>query len=512
VGDERHEPERGQRFLDAIERLGNRLPDPALLFVVALFLAWISSALLAGYSFELPTKTGPQEKQVVSQLTGTAMVTFLADMVKTFASFPPFGFVIVALLGVGVAEQSGLIHTALKRLLAITPKALLTPMLLVVAILSHSAADAGIVIVLPLGGLLFYAAGRHPLAGIACAFAGVAGGFSANPLPSGLDPLLQGLTQEAVHLIDPTRMVNPLCNWALMGSSTVLIVLVGWYVTDRVIEPRLTRVKVEVDASEPPPTAEVTPAELRGLRASLIVSAISIGLLIWAIAPKSSPFRAPNGELTAFGAPLMQAIIPLVFLLFLMPGLVHGFVSGTFKSSRDVMNGMSRTMSSMGSYIVMAFFASLFIYAFNKSQLGALLAVKGATFLKFLGLPGPVTIVLFILLTASADLLIGSASAKWALLAPVFVPMLMQLNFSPELVQAAYRIGDSCSNVVTPLNAYLPLILGFCHRYVKGMKLGTLLSLMAPFAGAFLVTWILFLLAFWGLGLPLGIHGVYRYP
>jgi aminobenzoyl-glutamate transport protein len=512
VGEPEPKAQRGQRFLDTIERLGNRLPDPALLFVVALFLAWIASAVFAGYAFELPTKAGPEARHVANQLTGKALVTFLADMVKTFAGFPPFGFVLVALLGVGVAEQSGMIHAGLKRLLAITPRALLTPMVLVVSILSHSAADAGIVIVLPLGGLLFYAAGRHPLAGIACAFAGVSGGFSANPLPSGLDPLLQGLTQEAVRLIDPDRLVNPLCNWAFMGSSSLLIVLVGWYVTDRIVEPRLAKVTVAIDATEPIPTAELTTRELRALRASLATAILLVGLLILAVYPKTSPFRAPNGDLTAFGAPLMQSIIPLVFLLFLVPGLVHGFVSGTFRSSRDVMNGMSRTMSAMGSYIVLAFFASLFIYVFNKSQLGALLAVKGALFLKFLGLPGGVTIILFILLTSFSDLLIGSASAKWALLAPVFVPMLMQLHFSPELVQAAYRIGDSCSNVITPLNAYFPLILAFCHRYVKGVKVGTLLSMMAPYAGAFLVTWVLFLMVFWGLGLPLGIHGVYHYP
>jgi aminobenzoyl-glutamate transport protein len=512
VGEPDPKAQRGQRFLDAVERLGNRLPDPALLFVVALFVAWIASAAFAGYGFELPTKAGPEVRHVDNQLTARALVTFLTDMVKTFAGFPPFGLVLVALLGVGVAEQSGMIHAGLKRLLAITPRALLTPMVLVVSILSHSAADAGIVIVLPLGGLLFYAAGRHPLAGIACAFAGVSGGFSANPLPSGLDPLLQGLTQEAVRLIDPDRLVNPLCNWAFMGSSSLLIVLVGWYVTDRIVEPRLAKVTVAIDPNEPIPTAELTKRELRALRTSLATALVLIGLLILAVYPKTSPFRAPNGDLTAFGAPLMQAIIPLVFLLFLVPGLVHGFVSGTFRSSRDVMNGMSRTMSAMGSYIVLAFFASLFIYVFNKSQLGALLAVKGALFLKFLGLPGGVTIILFILLTSFSDLLIGSASAKWALLAPVFVPMLMQLHFSPELVQAAYRIGDSCSNVITPLNAYFPLILAFCHRYVKGVKVGTLLSMMAPYAGAFLVTWVLFLLAFWGLGLPLGIHGVYHYP
>jgi aminobenzoyl-glutamate transport protein len=500
------------RALNWIERVGNKLPDPAVLFVIALGLTWLLSAALSGYGFEVPAKDGVQARAIESQLTGKALTGFLADMVKTFTGFHPLGVVLVALLGVGVAEQSGFINAGLKRLLAFTPRSLLSPMLIFVAILSHTAADAGYVLVIPLGGVIFHAAGRHPLAGIAAAFAGVSGGFSANPVPSGLDPLLQGLTQEAVRILDPAREVNPLCNWMFTGMSSVLIVALGWYLTDKVIEPRLSATKVDADPAEMPKMDAMTADERRGLRAGLLAMLLGIGLLVALSVPGNSALRSDKGSLTAFSAPLMQSIVPLIFLLFLLPGLVHGYVSKTFKSHRDVIQGMSKTMSTMGYYIVMAFFASLFIYAFNKSQIGALLAVKGAAALKAAALPGQATILGIILLCAFVNLLVGSASAKWALLAPIFVPMLMQLGISPELTQAAYRVGDSTTNIITPLMPYFPLVVAFAQRHVKSTGIGTLVSIMLPYSVVFLTAWTLFLLAFWGVGIPLGIHGVYTYP
>jgi aminobenzoyl-glutamate transport protein len=460
----------------------------------------------------VPSKTGLQARAVESQLSGKALAAFLSDMVKTFTGFHPLGVVLVALLGVGVAEQSGFINAGLKRLLSFTPGTLLTPMVVLVAIVSHTAADAGYVLVIPLGGAIFRAAGRHPLAGIAAAFAGVSGGFSANPIPSGLDPLLQGLTQEAVRIIDAERQVNPLCNWAFTGSSTLLIVGLAWLVTDKLIEPRLAQTPVDVDSAETPAMSGMTAEEKRGLRAGTIALVLGIATLVALSLPRSSTLRSPEGQLTAFSAPLMQSIVPLIFLLFLIPGLVHGYVSGTFKTHHDVIRSMAKTMSTMGYYIVMAFFAALFIYAFNKSQIGALLAVKGAGALRAMALPGPVTIVGVILLCATVNLVIGSASAKWALLAPIFVPMLMQLHISPELTQAAYRVGDSTTNIITPLMPYFPLVVAFAQQHTKSTGIGTLIALMLPYTVLFLVSWTLFLLLFWSLGLPLGIHGVYTYP
>jgi aminobenzoyl-glutamate transport protein len=500
------------RALNAIERVGNKLPDPAALFLILLVLVWILSALLAPVQFsEIDPRSG-QPIQIKNQLAGTSVAAFLANMVTTFTGFHPLGVVLVALLGVGVAEHTGFINACLKWLLSFTSARLLTPMLILVAIVSHTAADAGYVLVIPLGGVIFYAAGRHPLAGIAAAFAAVSGGFSANFIPSSLDPLLSGLTQAAAQIINPGRLVSPLCNWFFTGASSLLIIALGWFLTDRIVEPRLRNVAVDGDESEMPKLETLGAKERRGLFAGLAAAAVGIVILVLTSAPAGSVLRAPDGSLTASTAPLMQSIVPLIFLLFLIPGVVYGYVAGTVQSHRDIIKGMSKTMSTMGYYIVMAFFAAQFIAAFGQSNLGALFALKGATFLKAMAMPGAVTIVGIILLTATVNLLIGSASAKWALLAPIFVPMLMQLGVSPELTQAAYRVGDSATDIITPLMPYFPLVVVYCTRYVRSTGIGTLVSMMLPFSVTFLVFWTLLLLVYWMLGVPLGLQAPYTYP
>ena len=501
------------RFLSVIEVAGNKLPDPALLFVAALLIVWVVSAVLANVSFaEIDPRNG-QPIQVQSQLTGAALASFLANMVTVFVNFPPLGVVLVALLGVGVAEHVGFLGAGLKAMLNITPGALLTPMLVLVACLSHTATDAGYVLVIPLGGVIYYTAGRHPLAGIAAAFAGVSGGFSANLIPSGIDPLLQGFTQSAAQIVDPERLVNPLSNWFFTGASTFLIMGLGWFITDRVVEPRLkASAAVDGDMADMPKLEPLNAAERRGLSAGLVTLVVLSGLLFAAAAPGNSPLRSPEGELTSFTAPLMRSIVPLIFLLFLFPSIAYGYAAGTVKSSRDVIIGMSKSMSTMGYYIVMAFFAALFTDAFGRSNLGALVALKGATILQALALPGQVTIGGIILVTTVVNLLIGSASAKWALLAPIFVPMLMQVGLAPELTQAAYRIGDSSTNIITPLMPYFPLVVVFSQRYVRNAGIGTVASMMLPYSVTFIILWTLFLMLFWALGLPLGLQSEYYYP
>lgn len=500
------------RLLNTIEKVGNKLPDPAALFLILLIAVWILSALLSSVQFsEIDPRNG-QPIRVNNQLSGGAIATFLAGMVTTFTGFHPLGVVLVALLGVGVAEHTGFINAALKGLLSFTSARLLTPMLILVAIISHTAADAGYVLVIPLGGVIFYAAGRHPLAGIAAAFAGVSGGFSANFIPSSLDPLLAGLTQAGAQIFDPARTVNPLCNWFFTAASCLLIVGIGWFLTDRVIEPRLRATEIDGDVTDIPRMDRLGGKERRGLIAGLLTILLGTILLVVVSAPGGSPLRSPQGQLTASTAPLMQSIVPLIFLFFLIPGIVYGYVAGTVNGHRDIIKGMSKAMSTMGYYIVMAFFASLFIAAFGQSNLGALVALKGASALKSLALPGEITIVGIILLTCSVNLLIGSASAKWALLAPIFVPMLMQLGLSPELTQAAYRVGDSTTNIITPLMPYFPLVVVYSQRYVKNTGIGTLVSLMLPFSISFLLGWTVFLLIYWLLGIPLGLQAPYTYP
>lgn len=500
------------RALNSVERVGNALPDPAALFLIMLILVWIASALLAPISFaEIDPRTG-EAIQVMNRLTGDSIAAFLSDMVRTFTSFHPLGVVLVALLGVGVAEHTGFINAGLKAMLSVTSTALLTPVLILVAVISHTAADAGYVLVIPLGGVIYYAAGRHPLAGIAAAFAGVSGGFSANFIPSGIDPLLAGLTQEAAQIVAPDRLVNPLSNWFFTGASTLVIVAVGWYVTDRIVEPRLRDLEVDGDTEDIPQMEALGPKERRGLLAALAALAVGVAFLVIASLPADSSLRSPAGSLTDSTAPLMAAIVSLIFLFFLLPGIVYGYVAGTVESHRDIIKGMSKTMSTMGYYIVLSFFAALFISEFGKSNIGALMALKGAGGLQALALPAQVTVVGIVLLSGGVNLLIGSASAKWALLAPIFVPMLMQLGISPELTQAAYRIGDSTTNIITPLMPYFPLVVVFAQRYVKNTGIGTLVSMMLPYSVAFLVVWLIFLLGYWTLGIPLGLQAPYTFP
>lgn len=500
------------RFLNAIEKAGNKLPDPAMLFVIALVLVWVVSALLAPIAFTEIDPRNQQPLRVQNLLTGTAMATTLATMVNVFVNFPPLGVSLMALLGVGVAESVGFLNAGLKWLLNLTPRRLLTPMLVLIACLSHTATDAGYVLVIPLGGVIFYTAGRHPLAGIAAAFAGVSGGFSANFIPSGIDPLLQGFTQSAAQLLDPTRQVNPLSNWYFMAASSLLITGIGWFLTDKVVEPRLQHLTVDGDTKDMPTLDPMTPAEKKGLTAGGLAMLVGIAVLIWWTLPATSPLRAPDGTVSSFQAPLMRSIVPLIFLLFLLPAVAYGLAAGTVRSSKDIVNGMSKAMSTMGYYIVMAFFAALFTDAFGRSNLGALVALKGANFLQALALPGQVTIGGIILVTATVNLLIGSASAKWALLSPIFVPMLMQVGISPELTQAAYRVGDSSTNIITPLMPYFPLVVVFCQRYVRSTGIGTLVSMMLPYSISFLLLWTLFLLLYWAIGVPLGLQATYVYP
>ena len=506
-----------QRFLDFIEIAGNKLPDPALLFFILMLIVWVFSLILAPFDFGKVDPRTEESLEVINLLTGPMLAEFLATMVTVFMNFAPLGIVLVAMLGVGVAEHSGFINVALKKMLGVTPKSLLTPMLILVAIVSHTAADAGYVLVIPLGGVIFYAAGRHPLAGIAAAFAGVSGGFSANFVPSGIDPLLMGFTLTAAQIVDPSIQLNPLNNWFFTSISSLLIIFVGWYITDKIVEPRLANIEVDADEEDLPKMETVTPKENRAFWAAVIAMGLAVlAFVLWAI-PGDSSLRGPDlvtGELTlvSFSAPLMQSIVPLIFILFLIPGVVYGYMSGVFSNSKDMINTMTKSMESMAYYIVMAFFCALFIDAFAKSNIGILIALQGADVLQALQMRPELTIVGIVLLTAFVNLLVGSASAKWALIAPIFVPMLMLEGISPDLTQAAYRVGDSVSNIITPLLPYFPLVVVFCQKYVKNTGIGTLVSMMLPFFFIFMITWTIFLLVYWALGIPLGLQASYTWP
>jgi aminobenzoyl-glutamate transport protein len=499
-------------FLATVERVGNKLPDPAVLFIALLFIVWVLSWLLSFVSFDIRDPRTEEALVIKNLLSGPAITEFLSVMVTNFSHFHPVGVVLVAMLGIGVAEHTGFINSGLRALLNVTPQKMLTPMVIAVGIVSHTAADAGYVLVIPLGGVIFYAAGRHPLAGIAAAFAGVSGGFSASFIPSSIDPLLQGLTQAGAQIIDASVTLNPLNNYFFTTASSVLIISVGWYVTEKIVEPRLQGEEIDGDAEDLPEMHDLADTERKGLRYAVLAMVIGVALLIATALPAGSPWRDASGDISSFQAPMMRSIVSLIFLLFLIPGVVYGIVAGTIKSSKDIIVGMTKSMNSMAYYLVIMFFIAQFVYAFGQSNLGVLLALQGAALLKAMAMPAAVTIIGIILLTAIVNIFVGSASGKWGLLAPIFVPMLMSLGISPDLTQAAYRVGDSSTNIITPLMPYFPLVVVYCQRYVKSTGIGTLTAMMLPYSMSFLVLWTIFLLIYFAIGIPLGIQSSYSYP
>ena len=499
-------------FLGTVERVGNKLPDPAMLFVGLLFAVWILSWLLSYLTFDVIDPRSGDALVIKNLLSGAALTEFTSVMVTNFSHFHPVGVVLVAMLGIGVAESTGFINSGLRALLNATSDKLLTPLVIAVGIVSHTAADAGYVLVIPLGGVIFYAAGRHPLAGIAAAFAGVSGGFSASFIPSSIDPLLQGLTQAGARILDPTIEINPLNNYFFTTASSVLIVLTGWFVTERIIEPRLKNTEIDGDADDLPEMHDLQDIERKGLRWAMISMLLGVVLLVVTALPAGSAWRDSAGQISSFQAPIMRSIVSLIFFLFLIPGVVYGIVAGTVKSSKDVIVGMTKSMNSMAYYLVIMFFIAQFVYAFGQSNLGVLLALQGAAFLQAMALPAAITIIGIVLLTGFVNVFVGSASGKWGLLAPIFVPMLMSLGISPDLTQAAYRVGDSSTNIITPLMPYFPLVVVYCQRYVKNTGIGTLTALMLPYSMSFLVLWTAFLLIYFAIGLPLGIQSSYSYP
>ena len=499
-------------FLGTVERVGNKLPDPAVLFIALLFIVWVLSWMLSYVSFDVIDPRTSEALVIKNLMSGSAFTEFLSVMVTNFSHFHPVGVVLVAMLGIGVAEHTGFINSALRSLLNVTPDKLLTPMVVAVGIVSHTAADAGYVLVIPLGGVIFYAAGRHPLAGIAAAFAGVSGGFSASFVPSSIDPLLQGLTQAGAQILDPEITLNPLNNYFFTTASSLLIISLGWFITDRIVEPRLQSETVDGDEEDLPEMHDLQDKERKGLRWASISMLLGIVLLVATSLPAGSPWRDAGGDISSFQAPLMRSIVSLIFLFFLLPGVVYGVVAGTISSSKDIIVGMTRSMHSMSYYLVIMFFIAQFVYAFGQSNLGVLLALQGAAFLQAMAMPAAVTIVGIVILTAFVNIFVGSASGKWGLLAPIFVPMLMSLGISPDLTQAAYRVGDSSTNIITPLMPYFPLVVVYCQRYVKSTGIGTLTAMMLPYSMSFLVLWTIFLLIYFAIGLPLGIQASYTYP
>ena len=500
------------RWLNRIEKIGNKLPHPVALFalfaVAIVVLSAVCAALGVSATGELISGGELKETTVtaVSLLTKEGITYMLTNAVKNFTNYAPLGMTLVAMLGVGVAEQSGLINALLKSTVKITPAKFITPMVVFLGVMSNVASDAGYVILIPLGAMIFRAYGRHPMAGLAAAFAGVSGGFSANLLIGALDALLAGITQTAVSIIDPNYQVAIMGNYIFLAFSTFLVTALGTYVTDKIVEPRLKAFSGEVLGEEDQSLTIITSEEKRGMRNAGIVALIFVAVIVLACLPENSLFKNENGTLLGRPtSPLIDSAVILITLLFFLPGVVYGKTAGVFKGEKDVCAALAKSMSSMGSFLALAFVASQFINYFNYTQIGTIIALTGANFFQSINIGLIPLMVIFVVFSAIMNLFMGSSSAKWNILAPVFVPMFMLLGYSPELCQLAYRLGDSCTNVVTPMMTYYAVILMFAQRYDKNAGVGTLTATMLPYSIAFLLGWILLLVVWLLLGLPIGV-------
>jgi aminobenzoyl-glutamate transport protein len=488
------------RLLALIERGGNALPHPATLFAIMAGLVILVSAIAATLDVSVVHPGTGAVVRPVSLLTVPGLHRILTEMVSNFTGFAPLGTVLVAMLGIAVAEGSGLIGAALKLIVVAAPRRLLTAAIVFAGVMSNTGGEVGYVLLVPLAAVIFAGVGRHPIAGLAAAFAGVSGGYSANLLLGTLDPLLAGLSEEAAHIIDPTYRVNPACNYYFMAASTFLITAAGTFVTERIVEPRLG----VSDATEGDPAlAVLTAAERRGLWLALAAAAVATVILLWGTVPETGFLRDPKtGSLLR--SPFMSGIVALIFLLGALVGLAYGLGARTIRNDTDVMKAMGQAMSTLGIYLVLVFFAAQFVAFFNWTNLGLILAVKGAEVLRTAGLGTIPLVVSFVLLSATINLFMGSASAKWAIMAPVFVPMFMLLGYTPELTQAAFRVGDSVTNIISPMMSYFALIVAFMQRYEDRAGIGTIVATMLPYSVTFLIVWTV-LLAIWiAAGIPVG--------
>lgn len=511
------------RWLNGIERVGNKLPHPVALFAIFCLLVIVISAVCAALGVSATgalISNGELTKTTVtavSLLTKDGLAYMFTHAVSNFTSYAPLGMVLVAMLGVGVAEQSGMINSLLKQTVKVTPKALITPVVVFLGVMSNIASDSGYVILIPLGAMVFRAYGRHPMAGLAAAFCGVSGGFSANLLVGTLDPLLAGITQTAVSILDPNYEVQVMGNYWFMFVSTFLITILGTLITDFLVEPRLEKFSGEVLAEEDSSLTTITPEEKKGLRAAGIAALIYVALIVIACIPANSFFRNEDGELLG-KTPFVNSIVPLIALMFFIPAVAYGRKAGTLKNHREVCNAMAKAMSAMGSFLALAFVSSQFIQYFGYTKLGTILALNGANFFRSINIGLIPLMVIFVLFSAFMNLFMGSASAKWNILAPVFVPMFMLLNYSPELCQLAYRIGDSCTNLITPMMTYFAVIIIFAQKYDKNAGIGTLTATMLPYSLCFLVCWTVMLVIWLAINQatggfpPIGINTSLVYP
>ncbi|MDP2300871.1 MAG: AbgT family transporter [Ignavibacteria bacterium] len=496
------------KSLDYIEIVGNRLPHPATLFgllaLIVVFFSWLGD-------FMSWTAIHPADNSTISVkslLSGDGIRWIYTNITHNFVNFPPLGYVLAVMIGIGVAEGTGLFTAMIRSLVLNAPSKLITGTIVLAGIISHLASEAGYVILIPLGAIIFHSLGRHPMAGLAAAFCGVSGGFGANFLIGSVDPILAGLSQSAAQIIEPEITINAAVNLYFMVASAIMIVILGTWVTEKIVEPRL---KTYTGTAEKIPVDKLSKEESKGLKWAGLTLLGIIVLLAFTVIPDNGVFRNPaTGDVLR--SPFFDGIITGILLFFLVPGIVYGIIVKTIKNDKDMMKHIIKSMGTMSTYIVLVFFAAQFVYFFRYSNLGLILAIQGADFLRNVGLTGIPLLVMFVLLAAFINMFMGSASAKWAIMAPVFIPMFMLLGYHPALTQAAFRIGDSVTNLITPMMSYFALIVAFAQKYDEKYGIGTIISTMIPYTVIFTIFWTLLLVLWMWLGIPTGPDGPLFYP
>ena len=491
-----------QRWLSAIERIGNRLPDPAYLFVIGTAIVIICAEIAVLFNWQVDKPVLSNSNDIIyakNVLSADGLWWWLSTLVKNFIEFPPLGIVLVGMLGIGLAERCGLLPTLIILAGNSVKPSLLVPAIIFIGIMSSIALDAGYVVLPPLAAVLFMSMGYSPILGIVASFAGVSAGFGANLFITGIDPLLAGFTQSSAQFIDSKYQVAVTSNWWFMIASTVMLTLVGWWITLRWVEPRTGDFK-STDYKIASSNTKINHGQKQALLFAGVSFAVLLALILLAINLPSAPLYGEGKHFARW----VEVTVPLLFIVFIVPGVVYGLRAKTIKSSKQFAKYLSDTISDLGPYIVLAFFAAQFIAVFKFTHLGEMLAVTGGSWLASLQMDVSVLLVAFILLACVGNLLIGSMSAKYAFMAPVFVPMLMQAGVAPEFTQVAYRIGDSVTNVITPLNPYMVIVLAMLQKYQRDAGIGTLISLTLPYTIGFLFAWIILLLIWIGLGISLG--------
>lgn len=496
----------GSRVLNTIERIGNRLPDPVFLFLWLIGALVVLSLVGSGLGWQAVNPVTGDTLRAESLLSPKNLEQLIIGMPKTLTEFPPLGIVVTIIYGASIAERSGLFIGAIRAALTRAPAFMLTPVIAVTGMVSHHASDSAYVVVIPLAAVMFAAAGRHPLAGLAAGFAAVSGGYAGNLVPGAQDALLLGITEPAAHLIDPSYSVNIAGNWFFIVGVVAVFTPIIWFLTDRVIEPRLGKWNPGGDVAAPAADEKkmLTPGEKKGLAyAGLAV----LGMIaLWAVITwlPGSPFIDTEAEPAQRMNPLYKSLAAFFAITFFVSGAAFGVGSGSVKSHRDLVRMMREGLVQLAPYLVLVFFAAHFVAMFNWSGLGPILAINAAEGLQQINLPAPLLLISVVLVSCFFDLFVGSASAKWSALAPIVVPMFMLLGISPEMTTAAYRMGDSVTNIATPLMSYFPLILTFAQRWDPRFGLGSLMSTMLPYAGAFLVAGLSMVALWVALDLPLG--------